>query len=138
MITTGTKSLSPWAILLYLTGMTEETCKKEVKVETGGDVEELRAVLGAVSEFLKDLTPMLKNLLETLFSSLKGEELGKETGLFYKNLIDAGIDKDTATHLTEQFLRTKMDQLGAITNVVKAFSQAPPIKKEVEIVEKKE
>lgn len=102
-------------------------------------MEELRAVLSAVSEFLKDLTPMLKNLLETFFGSLKGEELGREAGLFYKNLVEAGIDKDKAVHLTEQFLRTKMDQLSAVANLLKALPQAPLVKKEVEVTaEKKE
>lgn len=111
------------------------------KVETGGEVEELRGVLSAVSEFLKDFIPMLKDLLETFFGSLKGEELGREAGLFYKNLVEAGVDKDKAAQLTEQFLRTKMDQLSAIVNLLKAFPQAPLVKREKEVevtTEKKE
>lgn len=101
------------------------------------DVEELKEVLKAVSEFLKELSPTLKGILETILGTLRGDALGKETGEFYKSLIEAGMKEEVATRLAEEFLRNKMAMVN-VANILSQLSQTVP-KKEVkeEIIEKK-
>jgi hypothetical protein len=106
-----------------------------VKTEEERDVEELREVLKAISEFLKELSPTLKDLIETILGSLRGDALGKEVGMFYKSLIEAGIKEETATKMTEEFLRSKMEMVN-VAGLLSKLSQMAPRKLE-EVVEKK-
>jgi len=106
-----------------------------VKTEEERDVEELREVLKAVSEFLKELSPTLKDLIETILGSLRGDALGKEVGVFYRSLIEAGIKEETATKMTEEFLRRKMEMVN-VAEILPKLSQMAP-RKQVEVVEKK-
>jgi hypothetical protein len=106
-----------------------------VKTEEERDVEELREVLKAVSEFLKELSPTLKDLIETILGSLRGDTLGKEVGMFYKSLIEAGIKEETATKMAEEFLRSKMEMVN-VAAILPKLSQMTPRKQE-EVVEKK-
>jgi hypothetical protein len=106
-----------------------------VKTEEEREVEELREVLRAVSDFLKELSPTIKQLIDTILGSLSGENLGKEVGTFYKSLIEAGIKEETATKMTEEFLRRKMEMVN-VAEILPRLSQMAP-RKQVEVVEKK-
>lgn len=115
--------------------------KHEIKVHVDKekeDVEELREVLKAVGDFLHDLVPMVKELIETFTSGLRGDVLGEEVAKFYKSLIEAGIREEVATKYTEEFLTKKMEILNVVTEIVSEMKQAVPQKKEVEVIEKKE
>ncbi|MCS7104745.1 MAG: hypothetical protein NZ954_04190 [Thermofilaceae archaeon] len=115
--------------------------KHEIKVHVDKekeDVEELREVLKAVGDFLHDLVPMVKELIETFTSGLRGDVLGEEVAKFYKSLIEAGIREEVATKYTEEFLTKKMEILNVVTKIVSEMKQAVPQKKEVEVIEKKE
>lgn len=106
-----------------------------VKTEEEREVEELREVLRAVSDFLKELSPTIKELIDTVLGSLRGDALGKEVGMFYKSLIEAGIKEETATKMTEEFLRRKMEMVN-VAEILPRLSQIAPRKRE-EVVEKK-
>jgi hypothetical protein len=106
-----------------------------VKTEEEREVEELREVLRAVSDFLKELSPTIKELIDTVLGSLRGDALGKEVGMFYKSLIEAGIKEETATKMTEEFLRRKMEMVN-VAEILPRLSQIAPRKQE-EVVEKK-
>ena len=86
------------------------------------EAEEIRAILGAVSDFLKELTPTIKELIGAVFGSLEGGALGREAGEFYKNLVEAGIDSAKATELTEIFIRKKME----LFDIAKMLSEVIP------------
>jgi len=75
------------------------------------DVEELREVLKAISEFLKELKEPLGDLLKMLTESVSGEKLGKEVSMFYKSLVESGVDPQTAKEWTERFLDEKLKSL---------------------------
>ena len=108
-----------------------------VKTEEEREVEELREVLKAVSDFLKELSPTIKELTEAVLGSLRGDALGKEVGMFYKSLIEAGIKEETATKMAEEFLLRKMEIVTVdVAKILPTLSQLAPRKQE-EVVEKK-
>jgi hypothetical protein len=114
----------------------EESKAPVVTVKTEErEVEELREVLRAISDFLKELSPTIKELIDTVLGSLRGDALGKEVGMFYKSLIEAGIKEETATKMTEEFLRRKMEMVN-VAEILPTLSQIAP-RKQVEVVEKK-
>jgi len=106
-----------------------------VKTEEERDVEELREVLKAVSEFMKELSPTIKELIETILGSLRGDALGKEVGMLYRSLIEAGMKEETATRMAEEFLRRKMEMVNVAAILPKLSQMAP--RKQVEVLEKK-
>ncbi|RLE67216.1 MAG: hypothetical protein DRJ47_00755 [Thermoprotei archaeon] len=116
-------------------GEKEEIKKKEKEKEVefvSEDVMELRGVLSAVSEFLKDLGPMVKEILDTVLSAIDGAKLGEETGAFYKQLIEAGMDPEHAKRLTEKFLEKKlsfMDLSSLISEAIKGGKKIKVLKK---------
>ncbi|MEM2406698.1 MAG: hypothetical protein QXM26_04475, partial [Sulfolobales archaeon] len=70
--------------------------EKKKRVEGLSDVEELREVLRAISEFLAEIREPLENLIKTVTDAGSGEKLAKEVATFYKSLIESGIDQQTA------------------------------------------
>ncbi len=102
--------------------------KVEVEVREKKDVEELREVFSAINVFLKELSPTLKELLETIMGVMDGARLGREVGEFYRSLVEAGVDKEQASKLTEEFLRNRM----AVTRLVSEFVK-PRLAREVEV-----
>ncbi|RLF22148.1 MAG: hypothetical protein DRN15_09865 [Thermoprotei archaeon] len=85
--------------------MTNE--EKERRIEIS-DVEEVRGILKAIADFLKDIREPIKDLLDTLMGSLRGYVLGEDVANFYKKLKEAGIDDNKAYELTRQYLSKRM------------------------------
>ncbi len=67
------------------------------------DAQEVTEILDAVSKKIPELINGLKN---TLFSAEAGRDLGKAVGSFYKELVENGIDPDTALSMTKDYLGT--------------------------------
>jgi hypothetical protein len=82
---------------------------------SGSDVEELREVLKVVREevpgLLKDITGPLKEILGITFATTEeeAERKAKAIARFYKELVDAGIDKDVALQMTQSNFINPMD-----------------------------
>ena len=109
--------------------MTEETRRHGSE-----DVEELRAVFSVITDFLKELFPQIKEIINTFVGSLDGAKLGREAGEFYKGLVDAGMDPTKATELTEEFVRKKL----SVLDVVKMLPSMIPKKRvEKEIIRRR-
>lgn len=92
------------------------------------DVEELKEVLGAVTEFIASLKEPIKELLDTLAQSLNGEKLGREVASFYKQLVDSGIPEDMAKEMTKEYFRKRLESapnLGSIMNMFKGGFRGP-------------
>ena len=68
------------------------------KDEDGDDVAE---ILAAVSEHVPKL---LNEITEALFNAEKTEAFAESVAKFYKSMIDAGMDEDTAFELTRKFM----------------------------------
>lgn len=89
----------------------------EKKRREGGssDVEELREVLRAVSQFLLEIREPLEDLIREIIEAGSGEKLAKEVAAFYKSLIESGIDQQTAKEWTERFFTQRLESLPSLS-----------------------
>ncbi|MCD6324120.1 MAG: hypothetical protein J7L55_03325 [Desulfurococcales archaeon] len=94
------------------------------------DVEELKGVLSAISEFLSNLKKPVEDILMVVFKQFDGEKLGKEVSAFYINLINSGMDPKVAEELTKEYFRKKMDSVN-ILQMLKEFMNMKKGGKEV-------
>ena len=88
------------------------------------DIEELREVLNAVSEFLMNLKQPIKELLEMTMSALDGRKLGEEVASFYESLVSKGVPRELAEDMAKEFLRRKLESVPNISDFVKSFKHA--------------
>lgn len=94
----------------------------------GGNTEELREILGAVTEFIAGLKEPVKELLDTLAQSLNGEKLGREVASFYKQLVDSGIPEDMAKEMTKEYFRKRLESapnLGSLMEMLGGGLRGP-------------
>ena len=86
------------------------------------DTEELREVLNAVTDFVKGLKEPIKDVLETVTSSLSGEKLGKEVSTLYKSLLASGIPEDMARRMVQDYFRKRLDSALDLRKLMEVFS----------------
>jgi len=78
------------------------------------DVEDLRQVLGTVSEMVPNL---IKGIIGSLFSAEAGKNMGAAVASFYKELKASGLPDEVALKMTEDYAKT-------FTDIGKAIQQA--------------
>jgi hypothetical protein len=86
--------------------LSEKEVEKEIKEKTEKgmkDVEELKAVLGTVSE---EIPKMIRGIIDSFFSPESGARMGKAVAEFYKSLKDAGIPEQEALAMAKDYLGT--------------------------------
>lgn len=76
-----------------------------------GDVKELSEVLEVVSEKVPGI---ISGLFNAIYSPKAGAEAGKSVGNFYTNLLESGIPEDIALKLTERYMFSIKDIMGAV------------------------
>ena len=103
---------------------TEEKREVEVLVKRKRDIEdleELREVLKVVREevpgLLKDIIGPLKELFGIAFTTTEeeAERKAKAIAKFYKELVEAGIDKDVALQMTQGNFINPMDLISKLS-----------------------
>jgi len=70
------------------------------------DIEQAAKLMEKVGPMIEDILEPLKNILTELYSPEKMQAMGKSVAEFYKNLVEAGMDKETATELTKEYMRS--------------------------------
>jgi len=74
------------------------------------EIDKQKQELKVVSDFIRDLTDVIPNLvrgvISGLFSEQAGADIGKAVGGFYKSLIEAGVPQDKALAMTHEYLGT--------------------------------
>ncbi len=70
-------------------------------------------MLGAVS---KEVPPLIKGIMESVFSEESGRNMGKAAGALYKELKASGIPDETAIRMTENYI-------AAFTNISKIMKE---------------
>lgn len=98
--------------------------------ERSEDVEELRGVLSAVADFVREIREPLKELLDTLISMVKGSTLGEDVGTFYNKLIEQGVPQDLATELTRKYMESRVSILN-VGNLLKSALERRGVKMKV-------
>ncbi len=71
--------------------------------------DEIKQMLGAVS---KEVPPLIKGIMDAVFSEEAGRNMGKAAGAFYSQLKESGIPDATAVRMTENYI-------SAFTNISK-------------------
>ncbi len=70
------------------------------------DIEQAAKLMDKIGPMMEDILEPLKNLLSELYSPEKMQTMGKSVAEFYKNLVEAGMDKETATELTKEYMKS--------------------------------
>jgi hypothetical protein len=73
------------------------------------NVKELKETLQAIAEFLEKMHQIRLNLVDEIVKRMEGKEVAKNTATFYNTLIEAGLPKDTATELTKEYLKRRLE-----------------------------
>ncbi|MEB3807042.1 MAG: hypothetical protein GSR73_05965 [Desulfurococcales archaeon] len=90
------------------------------------DVEEVRGILTAVSDFLKEIQGPIKDLLETLLEPVRGDKFGSEIAAFYKSLVESGIPEDLAREMTKEYFEKRTKVLDAMSSIMGIFKGGKP------------
>lgn len=85
------------------------------------EVSELREVLKAVSEFLKDLREPLESLINTLLSGMDGGKLARDVAEFYKALVESGVDQQTAKQWTERYFNERLKSVPNLGEILSSI-----------------
>ena len=78
------------------------------------EAEELRQVLGTVSEMVPNL---IKGIIGSIFSAEAGKSMGAAVASFYKELKASGLPDEVALKMTQDYAKT-------FTDIGKAIQQA--------------
>ncbi|HJN17926.1 MAG TPA: hypothetical protein QGH10_20675 [Armatimonadota bacterium] len=70
--------------------------------------------IGELFDMLGDKAPkIISELIQAVYSENTGRELGKATGAFYKELVDAGIPKEDALEMAKDYVRGLRDAMSS-------------------------
>ncbi|WP_234394426.1 hypothetical protein [Thermococcus piezophilus] len=79
----------------------------EILIEAYGgdkDLDKIPAIMERVGDMIEDILQPLKELLNELYSPERIQAMGRSVAEFYKNLTEAGMDKDAALELTREYM----------------------------------
>ncbi len=103
--------------------MSETEVKSRGVEEEREDVEELREVLKAVSQFVSDLKEPIKDIITMLMNALDGKKLGEDVSQFYRKLVDNGVPEDMARELTKEFFQKKLESAPKLSSLMEMLSK---------------
>lgn len=118
--------------------MSKEVKPSEIKVETSEDVEELKGVFKAISEFISDIQKPLSNLISVVLSFLEGSKVGKDIASFYSQLKEKGLPDELIEKLTLQYAESRISLMKTLGEIAKYFKGVKLVGKEVEEEKTKE
>ncbi len=84
------------------------------------DLEKIPLLMEKVGDMVEDILQPLKELLNELYSPERVQAMGKSVAEFYKNLVEAGMDKEAALELTKEYMdsinpgKKLMEMLGGL------------------------
>jgi len=94
--------------------------------ERVSEAEELKEVLSSITAFLKDLTGPLKELLDTLLTTVSGESVGKDVATFYRKLKEEGLPDDLVSELTKKYYEQRMAAGSVIQQLIGKIVERKP------------
>ena len=97
----------------HLEELEEEIEELEEELESAGDVKE---VLDVVSERIPNL---MRGIQETVYSPEQMKKSAEGVAVFYKTLVDAGMEKNIASAMTMEHLANLQRQLRAPRHAIR-------------------
>jgi GTP1/Obg family GTP-binding protein len=73
-------------------------------IEGDKDLDKVAVMMDKVGTLMESIMGPLKELLKELYDPERMAAMGKSVADFYKNLVDAGMDKDAALELTKEYM----------------------------------
>jgi len=73
-------------------------------VEGDKDIDKAAQLMDKIGPMMEDLIGPIKDLLAELYNPEKMAAMGKSVADFYKNLVEAGMDKEAALELTKEYM----------------------------------
>ncbi|WP_209477612.1 hypothetical protein [Thermococcus stetteri] len=73
-------------------------------IEGDKDIEKAAQLMDKVGPMVESILGPLKELLKELYDPEKMAAMGKSVAEFYKNLVEAGMDKEAALELTKEYM----------------------------------
>jgi hypothetical protein len=67
----------------------------------GPDAKELKEILGVVST---EIPKLLESISNMIYNKDNAENFGKSVAVFYKQMVDAGMDQKQAFELTQKYM----------------------------------
>mgnify|MGYP000170860259 CR=1 FL=1 len=96
----------------------EEVVIKKSKEEEE-DVEKLKELLKAVSDFIKELKEPIADILNVFMSSMSGDKVGSDVASFYNKLIESGMSKELAEELTKKYFEERISAAKLAENIMR-------------------
>ena len=81
------------------------------------DIEQAAKLMDKIGPIMEDILDPLKDLLNELYSPEKMQTMGKSVAEFYKNLVEAGMNKEAALELTKEY----MNSINAAKTLLETF-----------------
>ncbi|WP_297487647.1 hypothetical protein [Thermococcus sp.] len=81
------------------------------------DLDKVAVLMDKLGPMVESIMGPLKELIEELYSPEKMQAMGKSVAEFYKNLVEAGMDKEDALELTKQY----MESVNAAKTILETF-----------------
>lgn len=73
-------------------------------VEGDKDIDKAAQLMDKIGPMMEDIIGPIKDLLAELYNPEKMAAMGKSVADFYKNLVEAGMDKEAALELTKEYM----------------------------------
>jgi len=73
-------------------------------VEGDRDIDKAAQLMDKIGPMMEDIIGPIKDLLAELYNPEKMAAMGKSVADFYKNLVEAGMDKEAALELTKEYM----------------------------------
>lgn len=63
--------------------------------------------IGELMDMMSGKLPgLLREIMQTMFSEEGATNMSRAVAIFYKNLVEAGMEKSDAMHLTQEYMAT--------------------------------
>ena len=122
--------------------MSKNAKTSEIKVEVSKDIEELKEVFKAISEFIRDIQKPLSDLIGVVLSFLEGSKVGKDIASFYSQLKEKGLPNELIENLTLRYAESRISLMKTLGELAKYLKGTKLIEgeaeKEKEVEEKHE
>lgn len=102
--------------------------EKPIENKKDKDIEELKAVFQAITDFINNLREPIKEFIQYMMQQLDGKRIGEEVGEFYNQLVMKGVPKELAAKMTEDYFRRRMELTVSIKDFLSMTKSFPGIK----------
>ena len=99
--------------------MSSEEKKRKEEVD-----EELKFILTSISEWIDKGKDLVREIVNSLTSSLDGRKLGEDIAAFYNSLKNSGLPDELINEMVREYYKRRLEAIPSITEIIKAIREA--------------